>query len=107
MNNNSAQALAEQLGVRLKQARLNANMTQTQLAEQAGVSRRAVLNAEKGKASLDVFIALLAGLNLTEQLDNLLPEQPLSPIQLSKLKGKARQRASGERSTIQQGDPEW
>ena len=80
---NSPQALAEQLGARLKQA---------QLVAQAGVSRRAVLNAEKGKASLDVFIALLAGLNLTEQLDNLLPEQPLSPIQLSKLKGKAKQR---------------
>lgn len=44
-------AIAQQLGERLKQARLNADMTQIDVAAHAGVvSRKAVLNAEKGKA---------------------------------------------------------
>lgn len=51
MNNKiSAIALAEQLGERLKQARLNQNLTQSEVAEFAGVARKTVINAEKGKA---------------------------------------------------------
>ncbi len=88
-------AIAEELGERLKQARLNADMTQIDVAEQAGVSRKAVLNAEKGKGQLEVFIAILSALSLTSQLENFLPVQEISPLQLSKLKGRLRQRASG------------
>lgn len=93
----SAAALAEGLGERLKLARLNQDLTQAQLAERAGVSRKAVLYAEKGKAPLEVFIALLQALNLVSQLDHFLPAQPLSPLQLAKLQGQRRQRASGKR----------
>lgn len=100
-------AIAEELGERLKQARLNADMTQIEVADQAGVSRKAVLNAEKGKGQLEVFIAVLSALNLTGQLENLLPVQDISPIQLSKLKGRQRQRASGQRSNREQEAPEW
>lgn len=100
-------AIAEELGERLKQARLNADMTQIDVADQAGVSRKAVLNAEKGKGQLEVFIAILSALNLTSQLENFLPVQEISPIQLSKLKGRKRQRASGQRSSGEQEAPEW
>lgn len=110
----SPAAIAETLGQRLKQARLNRDLTQQEVAERAGLSRKAVLNAEKGKAQLEVLIAILQALELTAQLDNFLPPQPPSPIQLAKLQGKQRQRASGQRG---QGDrdkdedeqeaPEW
>ncbi len=100
-------AIAEELGERLKQARLNADMTQIEVADQAGVSRKAVLNAEKGKGQLEVFIAILTVLNLTDQLQNFLPVQEISPIQLSKLKGRTRQRASGQRSSSEAEPPEW
>jgi len=100
-------AIAEELGERLKQARLNADMTQIEVADQAGVSRKAVLNAEKGKAQLEVFIAILSALGLTSQLQNFLPVQEISPIQLSKLKGRKRQRASGRRSSNEQEAAEW
>lgn len=43
----SAAAIAEELGARLKQARLNQNLTQAQVAESAGISRRQVMSAEK------------------------------------------------------------
>lgn len=95
----SPAALSELLGERLKVARLNQDLTQTQIAERAGVTRKAVMQAEKGKASLEVFVALLQALNLLAQLDQFLPPQTLSPVQLAKLQGKRRQRASGLRKT--------
>ncbi len=104
---NTPAAIAEELGERLKQARLNRDMTQSEVAERAGVSRLAVLNAEKGNARLKVLIAILSVLDLAGQLDLFLPSQDVSPIQLARLKGKARQRASGQRGT-RTGEPsEW
>ena len=113
----SPAAIAEALGQRLKQARLNRDLTQIEVAERAGVSRKAVLNAEKGKAQLEVLVAILQALDLTTQLDSFLPPQPPSPIQLAKLQGKQRQRASGQRGKGDgdeegedkdtQEEPEW
>ena len=100
-------AIAQELGERLKQARLNADMTQVDVAAQAGVSRKSVLNAEQGKAQLEVFIAILLALKLTSQLDNFLAVQEISPLQLSKLKGRKRQRASGQRSSSDQETSQW
>ena len=87
-------AISLELGQRLKQARLNADITQTELAKRAGLNRRTILNAEKGKVQLDNFIAILTALGLTDQLNIFLPDQQLSPLQLAKLKGRKRKRAS-------------
>lgn len=92
----TAAAIAEELGERLKQARLNRDLTQSEVAHLTGVTRKTVLNAEKGKAQLETFIAILIALGLTAQLDLFLPKQALSPVQLAKLQGKKRQRASGQ-----------
>lgn len=82
-------------------------MTQSEVAERAGVSRLAVLNAEKGNVRLKVLVAILSALDLAGQLDLFLPSQDVSPIQLARLKGKARQRASGQRKTRTGEPPEW
>jgi len=103
----SPAAIAEELGGRLKQARLNNDITQVEVAELAGITRKSVLNAEKGKAQLDVFVAIMVALDLTSQLEKFLPKQEISPIQLSKLQGKKRQRASGYRKDGEQETPEW
>ena len=103
----SPAALAETLGERLKQARLNNDLTQAEVAQMAGVTRKAVLNAEKGKVSLEIFIAILDALNLTKQLNLFLPEQSISPLQLVKLQGKKRQRASGQRKQNHKDTPTW
>lgn len=103
----SASAMAEELGERLKQARLNQNLTQAEVAESVGVSRRIVMNAEKGKAQLEVFVAILAALNLTSHLDLFLPKQHISPIQLAQLQGRQRQRASGQKASDEEDKPEW
>jgi len=92
----SARKVSEQLGERLKQARLNRNITQEQVARQIGISRRTVINAEKGQVTLENLVAILQVLGLASQLDSFLPAQPLSPVQLMKLQGARRQRASGQ-----------
>lgn len=53
MREKAASALAEEIGKRLKQARLNRYLTQSEVANLAGVARKTVLNAEKGKAHVD------------------------------------------------------
>jgi putative transcriptional regulator len=87
-------AIAEELGVRLRQARLNADLTQAEVASRAGLNRRTVLNAEKGQVQLENLVAILASMDMVNQLNVFLPAQEISPIQLAKLKGRERQRAS-------------
>lgn len=89
------------LGERLKRIRLNLDMTQEEVANKAWVNRRTVLNAEKGNVKLSDLIAILGALNMLNNLNVLIPEVPLSPIQLLKLKGKARKRASGSNKRTQ------
>lgn len=103
----SASAIAAELGERLKQARLNHDLTQAEVAELVGISRKTVLNAEKGNVQLTILIAIMAALNLLEQLDLFLPKQDISPIQLAKLQGKQRQRASGHRKNNIEDLAEW
>lgn len=103
-------AIAEELGDRLRQARLNADLTQAEVASRAGLSRRTVLNAEKGRVQLENLVAILAALEMVNQLDVFLPVQELSPLQLAKLRGQQRQRASRSETKpdrIQETKPSW
>lgn len=90
----SPTAISLEMGQRLKRARLNGDITQSELAKRTGLTRRTILNAEKGKVQLENFIAILSALSLLNQLNLFLPEQQLSPLQLAKLKGQERKRAS-------------
>ena len=103
----TSSAIAAELGERLKQARLNLDMTQQDLSDKSGISVKLVQGAEKGKVQLVTLIALLQGLDLAGQLELFLPQQPISPIQLAKLKGNQRQRASGSKQSGNEGDLTW
>ena len=84
------------LGERINRQRLNQNMTQAELAKRAGMARIVVQRLENGLGcKLENLIHILRALGLIEQLEIFLPEPGLSPIQLAKLKGNKRQRASG------------
>ena len=96
MNN---QAVLKEIGRRVRRERLNQNTTQEALARLAGVSRRVILDLEAGKGcTLSSFVEILRALRKLDQLDALLPDPGVSPLQLAKLKGKARQRATGRRA---------
>ena len=96
MNN---RAVLKEIGVRVRRERLNQNTTQETLARRAGVSRRVVLDLEAGKGcGLSSFIEILRSLRKLDQLDAFLPDPGISPLQLAKLRGKERQRATGRRT---------
>ena len=91
----SSHAICQEMGQRLKQARLNANRTQKETADRAGISVTAVQSVERGEALLESVVSVLIALDMVEQIENFVPEQEISPLQLVKLKGKKRRRASG------------
>lgn len=90
-------AVLVEIGKRLAQTRLTLNLTQEQLADQAGVSKRSVERLESGAVAtqLSGFIRVCRVLNLLDRFDLLVPESMPSPIAELKLRGKQRQRASG------------
>ncbi len=99
MKSMSDRAILEELGRRLRRERLNRNLTQSELSERSGVSVATIRKFEGGaNVSLETLIALLRALGLVERLDAFLPAPPLSPIELAKLGGKRRERATGSRT---------
>ena len=91
----SDQAALQALGRRLARHRLNRNLTQAALAGQAGVSTLTVQRLEQGHSLQAVnLIRILRALGLLENLDALVPEPPVSPIQQARMRGRIRQRAS-------------
>ncbi|MCJ7734011.1 MAG: helix-turn-helix domain-containing protein [Anaerolineales bacterium] len=98
---NSEQIEAD-LCKKLEQIRLTRNITQSRLADQSGVSLRTIRNIEQGKGvSLDTFIRVLIALRVHQNLQVLLPDPSIRPIDRVNLGGKERKRASSEKS-----DPE-
>jgi len=91
-------AVVEELGRRLRQTRLGQNLTQRQLAGEAGVSVPTIRNLEDGKPTqLVTMIRVLRTLGMLEGLDRLVPEPVPSPIDQLKRRGRERQRASSPR----------
>jgi transcriptional regulator with XRE-family HTH domain len=94
----SDKAVFAELGQRIQKERLNQNMAQGNLALKAGVSRRAVQYLETGRAgTLASLIRVLRTLGKLDALDSFLPQPGISPVQLAKLKGAERRRATGQR----------
>lgn len=92
--------ILRELGERLTGARLERNLTQASLAEQAGVSKRTVERLESGEVAtqLSGFVRVCRVLGLLERLDALIPEPMPSPIAQLKLQGRKRRRASGKKA---------
>ena len=99
-------AVLEVLGQRLARHRIEAGLTQADLAEQAGIGKRTLERIEAGRgAELTNFIRVLRVLDRLEGLDRLLPELPPSPIAQLKLRGKQRQRVTRGRGASGPGTP--
>lgn len=91
-------AILEELGERLLRHRLNQNLTQKELADEAGVGLNTVYRLERGQSTqLSNLIRILRALKLISNLDALVPETTFSPIEQAKLKKEERKRASHRR----------
>jgi len=101
----SDEAVLQELGQRLSRRRVDLNLTQAQLAEQAGVAKRTVERIEAGESTqLSTLIRIFRVLGLLEALDAMIPETGPRPLDLLKLKGKERQRASSKKRSEPRDD---
>ena len=87
--------ILNELSSRVKQWRLNINMTQKDLASYCGVHVQTIKTLEgSGRVTLETVIKVLRAFNQLGSLDKILPSPGISPIQLHKLQGKQRKAAS-------------
>lgn len=92
------EAIVDEMGRRLKKERLNRNLTRSEIATKAGISIKTIQNVEDGKGTtVTSLVRLMRALGLVARFDALVPEPGLSPIELLKLQGRERKRASGHR----------
>jgi transcriptional regulator with XRE-family HTH domain len=99
-------AVLAELGARIARRRLDMQLTQAALAEQAGIAKRTLERMEAGEASqLSTLVRVLRVLDAASALDSLLPESGTRPMDLLKQKGRARKRASGKRAAKTTGKP--
>jgi transcriptional regulator with XRE-family HTH domain len=93
-SHNTDEAILSEIGGRLARTRLERNLTQAQLAAEAGLAKVTIERMEHGEiAKLPSLIRVLRVLGLLDALDGLVPEPTPSPIERLKLQGKQRQRA--------------
>ena len=89
------EAVLKEVGARIERLRLERNLTQDELAANAGVTRRTVVNLESGKALQFVTVLrVLRALGLLEGLEQLVPEPVPGPVDLLHRQGRPRSRAS-------------
>lgn len=99
------EVLLKLIGERLARLRLGQNLTQEQVAEEAGLGLRTVQRLELGATAtrLTSLLRVCRVLGLVEGFEGLLPEEAVSPMELLKLKGRQRQRATGGRKSGSEG----
>jgi transcriptional regulator with XRE-family HTH domain len=91
----SDKAIIKEIGRRVKRRRLEGNFTQQEIADMAGISRPTVSDLERGKPfGILTLIQILRALNALDSVDAFLPDPGISPLQLAKMRGAERQRAS-------------
>ena len=94
----SSTAIAATLCKRLEEIRLSMNISQAELAKQAGVSRSTMTRIADGQSiSLDSFIRVVKAMGLADHLAALLPDPEVRPVELVNHEGRHRRRASGKR----------
>ena len=94
MSTATPEEIGAEMGRRFEKIRLGRNINQTQLAQEAGVSRRTITRLENGgNVSLDTVIRVLRALGLVDRLTDLLPDPGVRPIERVRFKGRERQRA--------------
>ncbi len=99
-------AVLAELGARIAARRVELQLTQAAVAEQAGIAKRTLERMEAGQTSqLGTLVRVLRVLDAASGLDSLIPETGPRPMDLLKQKGKVRQRASGQRAAKAAGKP--
>ena len=93
---------------RLESIRLSRNITQAQLAGEAGVSLRTIGRLEKGQGvSLDTFIRVMMALRIQQNFEALLPDPAVRPIERVGISSGERKRARPAKSNDEGSTWSW
>lgn len=94
-------AVLGELGSRLRETRLQRNLTQAWLAAEAGVSTPTLAKLESGRpVQLATLVRVLRALGMLNGLELAVPEPQTSPIeQLRRHRGRRRRASSGGAGT--------
>ena len=80
---------------RIESIRLSRNITQEKLADESGLSLRTIRRLEKGQGvSMDTFIRVMIALRIQQNLETLLLDPTVRPIERVGLGSSERKRAS-------------
>lgn len=106
-SSHSDDTVLRELGSRLARTRLEGNLSQEQLAIEAGVSKATIERTEAGEPVKSTsLVRVLRALGKLEVLDRLLPEPLPSPIERLRLQGRQRRRAaSPRRANAKEAEP--
>jgi len=104
----SDMAILRDIAFRIRQRRLDENISQQELAENVGLHRTTIQDAEQGKPfGILTLIQIMRGLNALEDLEQILPERGPSPIEIVKQQQNRRQRASSNGKSLNKGGADW
>lgn len=103
-SNATDDAVMVELGRRLARVRLERNLTQVQLAHEAGISKPTLQRLESGAVAtqLSGFLRVCRVLGLVEGFETLIPEPAVTPMEQLKRQSRKRQRASGKKAAAPQ-----
>jgi len=108
----SDRAIAQEIGRRLEQLRLEQNRTQQQLADEIGLTSVSYRKLVDGKGKIENLIALLRALGHIDLAGTFVPDVEFSPMQRLRMQGKRRQRASSKKNKadseqVNEGGLDW
>ena len=94
----ASQLVISEIGNRIQKYRLDINMKQSVLSKKSGVSIATVRRIEAGEdVSMSKIVAVLLALGLASNLDYLVPESIINPIEISNM-GHSRKRATTKKT---------
>ncbi len=92
-NSMTNQMVLKEIGTRLQKYRLDMNMKQSELSKKSGVSVATIRRLESGEdVGLGKVVSVLLAMGLSSNLDCIIPEETVNPIDVSRL-GHTRKRA--------------
>ena len=103
----SNEEVLKEIGDRIKEARIEKDITQKEMAGRTELSQRTISNLENGRdVSFSTVIEVLRELGELQKLDILLPEGQVRPTEFV-AQGKKRERASGRKDEHIDSNWKW
>jgi putative transcriptional regulator len=100
--------IVEEIGQNIKTLRLEANYSQQELADRAGLDRVTISKLENGRpATMLTIVQVLRAMQRLDILSHFFVEPQISPLMLAEAQEKIRYRASAKNKTPKNTDSEW